>query len=32
MAATVISVLPVMLAYLLFQKAFIRGLLGGTGK
>jgi ABC-type glycerol-3-phosphate transport system permease component len=32
MAATAVSVLPVMLTYLLFQRAFIRGLLGGTGK
>lgn len=32
MAATVISVVPVMVAFLLFQKAFIRGLLGGAGK
>lgn len=32
MAATIISVIPVMLAYLLFQKAFVRGLLGGAGK
>ena len=32
MAATVVSVIPVMLAYLLFQKAFVRGLLGGAGK
>lgn len=32
MAATVVSVLPVMVAYLLFQKSFVRGLLGGAGK
>ena len=32
MAATAISILPVMLTYLLFQKTFIRGLLGGAGK
>ncbi len=32
MAATLISLLPVMLAYLLFQKSFVRGLLGGAGK
>ena len=32
MAATLISILPVILTYLLFQKAFMRGLLGGTGK
>ena len=32
MAATLISILPVILTYLLFQKAFVRGLLGGTGK
>jgi ABC-type glycerol-3-phosphate transport system permease component len=32
MAATVVSTLPVMLAYLVFQKSFVRGLLGGSGK
>lgn len=32
MAATLVSVIPVMVAYLLFQKAFVRGLLGGAGK
>lgn len=32
MAATLISSLPVMCAYLLFQRAFVRGLLGGAGK
>src|SRR5690606_15609216 len=32
MAATLVSVLPVMAAYLLFQKSFVRGLLGGAGK
>lgn len=32
MAATLVSLLPVMLAYLLFQKSFVRGLLGGAGK
>ncbi|MCV3205243.1 carbohydrate ABC transporter permease [Mesorhizobium sp. YC-39] len=32
MAATLISLLPVMVTYLLFQKAFVRGLLGGAGK
>jgi ABC-type glycerol-3-phosphate transport system permease component len=32
MAATVISILPMMIAFLIFQKAFIRGLLGGSGK
>lgn len=32
MAATLVSVVPVMAAYLLFQKTFVRGLLGGTGK
>jgi len=32
MAATLVSLLPVMLSYLLFQKAFVRGLLGGAGK
>jgi glucose/mannose transport system permease protein len=32
MAATVISILPMMVAFLLFQKAFTRGLLGGSSK
>jgi ABC-type glycerol-3-phosphate transport system permease component len=32
MAATLISLLPVMTAYLFFQKAFVHGLLGGAGK
>jgi ABC-type glycerol-3-phosphate transport system permease component len=32
MAATLISVVPVMAAFLLFQKSFVRGLLGGAGK
>ncbi len=32
MAATVISILPMMAAFLVFQKAFIRGLLGGSSK
>ncbi|NEI72573.1 ABC transporter permease subunit [Rhizobium lusitanum] len=32
MAATFISLLPVMIAYLFFQKAFVHGLLGGAGK
>ncbi len=32
MAATVISILPVMVTFLAFQKAFTRGLLGGSGK
>jgi ABC-type glycerol-3-phosphate transport system permease component len=32
MASTVVSILPVMAAYLLFQKSFVRGLLGGAGK
>ncbi len=32
MAATLVSTLPVMLAYLLFQRSFVRGLLGGAGK
>lgn len=32
MAGTLISLLPVMLTYLLFQKSFVRGLLGGAGK
>ncbi|MDF0599470.1 carbohydrate ABC transporter permease [Psychromarinibacter sp. C21-152] len=32
MAGTLVSILPVMAAFLLFQKAFVRGLLGGAGK
>lgn len=32
MASTVVSIIPVMAAYLLFQKSFVRGLLGGAGK
>ena len=32
MAGTMVSILPVMLAYLMFQKSFVRGLLGGAGK
>lgn len=32
MAATVISILPVMVAFILFQGAFARGLLGGSSK
>lgn len=32
MAATMVSIIPVMLTYLLFQKTFVRGLLGGAGK
>ncbi len=32
MAATVISIVPMMLAFLLFQNAFTRGLRGGSGK
>ena len=32
MAATLVSVVPVMAAFLLFQKSFVRGLLGGAGK
>ena len=32
MAGTLVSVVPVMLSYLLFQKAFVRGLLGGSGR
>ena len=32
MAATIVSTLPVMFAYLVFQKSFVRGLLGGSGK
>ena len=30
--ATMVAILPVMAAYLLFQKSFVRGLLGGAGK
>jgi ABC-type glycerol-3-phosphate transport system permease component len=32
MSATLVSIVPVMIAYLVFQKSFVRGLLGGTGK
>ncbi len=32
MAATIISILPMMIAFLVFQRAFVRGLLGGSGK
>lgn len=32
MAATIISILPMMVAFLVFQKAFTRGLLGGSTK
>lgn len=32
MAATIISILPMMVAFLVFQKAFTRGLLGGSSK
>ncbi|PZO77981.1 MAG: carbohydrate ABC transporter permease [Mesorhizobium amorphae] len=32
MAATLVSTVPVMLAFLIFQKSFVRGLLGGSGK
>lgn len=32
MAATVISIIPVMMVFLIFQKAFTRGLLGGSDK
>ncbi|MET0743906.1 MAG: carbohydrate ABC transporter permease [Microvirga sp.] len=32
MAATVISILPMMITFLVFQKAFTRGLLGGSAK
>ncbi|WP_172295472.1 carbohydrate ABC transporter permease [Pseudoruegeria sp. HB172150] len=32
MAATVISIIPVMAVFLVFQKAFTRGLLGGSSK
>lgn len=32
MASAIISVIPMLLAFLLFQKAFVRGLLGGSSK
>jgi ABC-type glycerol-3-phosphate transport system permease component len=32
MAATMVSAVPVMLAYLIFQQSFVRWLLGGAGK
>jgi len=32
MAATLISILPVVVAYMLFQKAFVAGVLGGSSK
>lgn len=32
MAATVISILPMLVAFLCFQRAFVRGLLGGSSK
>lgn len=32
MAATIISIIPVMMVFLIFQKAFTRGLLGGGSK
>jgi ABC-type glycerol-3-phosphate transport system permease component len=32
MAATIIAIAPVVIAYLLFQKAFIQGVLGGSSK
>ncbi|MFC0407725.1 carbohydrate ABC transporter permease [Roseomonas elaeocarpi] len=32
MAATVLSMLPMLIVFLAFQKAFTRGLLGGSGK
>ncbi|WP_319518526.1 carbohydrate ABC transporter permease [uncultured Martelella sp.] len=32
MAATIISVLPVVISYLLFQRAFVAGVLGGSSK
>ena len=32
MAATLMSVVPMLVAFLCFQKAFVRGLLGGTSK
>lgn len=32
MAATLISILPVVISYLLFQRAFVAGVLGGSSK
>lgn len=32
MASAIISVIPMLLAFLFFQKAFVRGLLGGSSK
>jgi ABC-type glycerol-3-phosphate transport system permease component len=32
MASAIISVLPLLIVYLCFQKAFVRGLLGGSTK
>lgn len=32
MAATLVSVVPVVISYLLFQKAFVAGVLGGSSK
>jgi glucose/mannose transport system permease protein len=32
MASALISVIPIMVTYLFFQKAFVRGLLGGSSK
>ncbi|SEQ18301.1 glucose/mannose transport system permease protein [Faunimonas pinastri] len=32
MASTLISIVPVVVAYLVFQKAFVRGMLGGSSK
>ncbi|WP_316858661.1 carbohydrate ABC transporter permease [uncultured Cohaesibacter sp.] len=32
MASSIISVIPMLLVFLLFQKAFVRGLLGGSSK
>ncbi|PTV95990.1 carbohydrate ABC transporter membrane protein 2 (CUT1 family) [Rhodobacter aestuarii] len=32
MASAILTVLPMLLAFLLFQKAFVRGLLGGSSK
>jgi ABC-type glycerol-3-phosphate transport system permease component len=32
MAATFITIAPVLLSYLLFQKAFVQGALGGSSK
>ena len=32
MAATIVSIAPVVVSYLLFQKAFVQGVLGGSSK